>query len=255
MPVLLSSLAFPSCSVSPCLRGTSVTRVFRAANLVREVDTLALILLFVPAVVMRQTTSPQQVADELLAADRAFSAASAKTDLVSGLSAMFADDVVDAQLRRHRRRIARRRSRRCARIRSNTGAKIEWTPARVGISGDGRHGFTAGFMTMQRADGDVSAAEVPGLLGKASGRVGGCWPTSAAAKAAPPAMSRWLRAAEADRRTAKDAAAIEQYRKSLADAETAFSNEAQKIGIGAAFTQVRQPRRHQPGRPGRRRRS
>src|SRR5262245_61138247 len=38
--------------------------------------------------------TPQTVVDELLAADRAFSAASAKTDLVSGLSAMFADDVV-----------------------------------------------------------------------------------------------------------------------------------------------------------------
>src|SRR2546428_9713920 len=37
--------------------------------------------------------SPQTVVDELLAADRAFSAASAKTDLVSGLTAMFADDV------------------------------------------------------------------------------------------------------------------------------------------------------------------
>ena len=35
---------------------------------------------------------------------------------------------------------------------------------------------------------------------------------------------------------AKDASLIEQHRKSLADAETAFSNEAQKIGTGAAFT-------------------
>jgi hypothetical protein len=50
-----------------------------------------LIALFVPALVTAQ--NPQQVADDLLAADRAFSAASAKTDLVAGLTAMFASDV------------------------------------------------------------------------------------------------------------------------------------------------------------------
>jgi len=38
--------------------------------------------------------TPQSVVDELLAADRAFAAASASTDLVSGLTAMFAEDVV-----------------------------------------------------------------------------------------------------------------------------------------------------------------
>src|SRR5690349_20131752 len=37
--------------------------------------------------------TPAQIADELLAADRAFSEASGKTDLISGLSAMFASDV------------------------------------------------------------------------------------------------------------------------------------------------------------------
>jgi hypothetical protein len=50
--------------------------------------------MFVPAVVTRQTSSPQQIADGLLAADRTFSAAAAKTDLTGGLSAMFASDVV-----------------------------------------------------------------------------------------------------------------------------------------------------------------
>ena len=38
--------------------------------------------------------SPQAAVDGLLAADRAFSVASAKTDVVAGLSAMFADTVV-----------------------------------------------------------------------------------------------------------------------------------------------------------------
>lgn len=42
----------------------------------------------------RQAATPREAVDELLAADRAFSAASARTDAVSGLSAMFADDIM-----------------------------------------------------------------------------------------------------------------------------------------------------------------
>jgi hypothetical protein len=38
-----------------------------------------------------------------------------------------------------------------------------------------------------------------------------------------------------------DAALIEQYRKSLADAETAFSDDAQAMGIGPAFTKWGSP--------------
>ena len=49
--------------------------------------------LAIPAICTAGET-PQSAVDELLAADRAFSAASAKTDLVTGLSAMFADAVV-----------------------------------------------------------------------------------------------------------------------------------------------------------------
>src|SRR5215204_2767450 len=45
-------------------------------------------------VLLAAADTPKAAVDELLAADRAFSAASAKTDVVAGLSAMFADDVV-----------------------------------------------------------------------------------------------------------------------------------------------------------------
>src|SRR5688500_8401506 len=41
-----------------------------------------------------QSGTPQQAVDELLSADRAFSTASAAIDVVSGISAMFAADVV-----------------------------------------------------------------------------------------------------------------------------------------------------------------
>jgi hypothetical protein len=56
------------------------------------------------------------------------------------------------------------------------------------------------------------------------------------AKDAPPSMEVSSVLPKKLVEPAKDGALIEAYRKSLADAETAFSNEAQKIGTGAAFT-------------------
>jgi ketosteroid isomerase-like protein len=183
---------------------------------------------------MRQATSPQQVADELIAADRAFAAAAAKTDLVAGLSAMFAADV----LMPNPNGIASGMNEAVEALKANpinAGAKIEWTPARVSISGDGRHGFTAGFMKMQRADGtSVPLKYLSYWERKPEG-----WRVLAykrgQAKDTPPAMAVSYVLPKQIVEPSKDASAIERYRKSLADAETAFSNEAQKIGTGAAF--------------------
>src|SRR6185436_16692087 len=103
--------------------------------------------MFVPAVVTRQSNTPQQIADELLAADRAFAGASAKTDLISGLSAMFASDVAmptpTGVVYGSQKAVDALRANP-----ANTGAKAVWTPARVALSTDGTHGFTAGFMTI-----------------------------------------------------------------------------------------------------------
>lgn len=191
--------------------------------------------MFVPAVVTRQTSSPQQIADALLAADRAFSAASAKTDLISGLSAMFASDVVLP----NPNGIAQGFDKAVEALKANpmnTGAKIEWTPARVGISGDGRHGFTAGFMTMHRADGTSMPLK---YLSYWERKTEG-WRVLAykrgQAKDAPPAMALSYVLPKQMVAPVTDVSLIERYRTSLADVETAFSNEAQKIGIGAAFT-------------------
>ncbi len=91
--------------------------------------------------------TPQAVVDELLAADRRFSAASAQTDLVDGLSAMFAPDVampvpgngfavgtaeVVAALRANP---------------ENATSRAEWMPVRGGVSADGLQGYTWGYMT------------------------------------------------------------------------------------------------------------
>ena len=118
-----------------------------------------LVSLFVTLFVTQQNNAtPRQVADELLAADRAFAAAAAQTDLITGISATFASDVVmpapggiiagaDKVIDALKANPA------------NVGAKVSWTPARVGVSADGKHGFTAGFMTVTRADGTVGAAK------------------------------------------------------------------------------------------------
>ena len=97
-------------------------------------------------------------------------------------------------------------------------------------------------MTMHARGRHGGAAEVPCVLGEASRTAGACSPTSAVgAKDAPPAMAPSYVLPKQIVAPAKDAALIEQHRKSLADAETAFSNEAQKMGTGAGVHEVRQP--------------
>ena len=184
--------------------------------------------------VTAQTPTPQQVADELLAADRAFSAASAKTDLITGLSAMFAADVAmptpAGVVYGSQKAIDALRANP-----ANAGAKVEWTPARVGLSGDGRHGFTAGFMTVHRADGTVQPAKYMAYWEKQSAgwRVL-AYKRAPAQVAAPPIPVGRVLPAQITAATA-DAAAIERNRESLADAERSFSRDAQTMGIGAAF--------------------
>src|SRR4051812_49948888 len=54
---------------------------------------VAVLVVLLP-VVCGAGVTPQSAVEELLAADRAFSAASATSDLVTGLSAMFAEEIV-----------------------------------------------------------------------------------------------------------------------------------------------------------------
>jgi ketosteroid isomerase-like protein len=194
-----------------------------------------LALLIVPTLVTAQGASPRQIADELLAADRAFAAASAKTDLITGISAMFADDVAMPTPSG----VVYGSAKAIDAIKANpanAGARVEWTPARVGLSADGRHGYTAGFMTVHRADGSVQAAKYMTYWEKQSAGWRALAYKRAPAKAAAPTIPVGY-VLPAQLVTAKrDAAAIEKDRDSLADAERSFSRDAQAMGIGAAFT-------------------
>jgi ketosteroid isomerase-like protein len=199
-----------------------------------------LMLLFVPALVTAQTQTPQQVADELLAADRAFSAASAKTDLVSGIAAMFADEVAMPASTG----VVYGSQKAIEALRSNaasTGASLEWTPARVGISGDGRHGFTAGFMTVTRADGSVQPAKYMSYWEKQAAGWRVLAYKRAAARAAAPAIPMGYVLPKQIVAPMTEVSAIARARESLADAERSFSRDAQTMGIGPAFKQYGSP--------------
>lgn len=180
--------------------------------------------------------TPSQVADELLAADRAFSAASSKTDLVSGLSAMFASDVT---MPIPGGRFAQTSAEAITALKANPDnptSKATWVPVRAGVSADGLQGFTYGYITTTKADntnvnGKYLSYWVKGPQGwrvavyKRSQRAPGDPSLALVAPALPPKMV----AATAD------AAAVAAHKASLEAIERSFSDEAQTIGLGPAF--------------------
>ena len=197
-------------------------------------------VVFAGAIAAQVQVSPQAVVAELLAADRAFSAASSKTDLISGLSAMFANDVILP----NPAGIAYGAQKAIEALRANpanANARIRWTPVRAAISGDGRHGFTAGFMTMWQGDGkEVPLKYLAYWEKQADG-----WRVRAykrgQARIVPPLEPMANVLPKQIVASATDDATIARYRASLADAETAFSRDAQTLGMKAAFTQYGDP--------------
>lgn len=188
------------------------------------------------------TPTPQAVADELLAADRAFSVASARTDVVSGLTAMFAEDVT---LPAPPGRFYDGAPAATEALRGNAdlaAGRAEWTPIRAGVSADGQHGFTYGYMTQQRPD----SSSVPlkylayWVKGPAGWRVVGYRRRLRPAGEVsldllPPALPETIVPATTD------TGVIASHRQSLDSVERAFSDEAQRIGLGPAFVKFGSP--------------
>ena len=180
--------------------------------------------------------TPQQVAQSLLVADRAFASAGARGDVLTALTPMFADGVI---MPTPQGTFAMGKAAVLAAIRSSpdaTTARVSWTPIRVGISADGEHGFTFGYMTLVRPDSTrvplkymaywVREAAGWRVLGYKRGRSPG-----AASDTAPmsPSLPTSLIAAR------RDPAWIATQRRDLMNAENSFSQQAQKIGLGNAF--------------------
>jgi ketosteroid isomerase-like protein len=195
-------------------------------------------VLIVALALAAAAASPQSAADELLAADRAFAAASAKTDLVSGLTAMFADDVV---IPMPPGKFVDGRAAVAAALRENADnltSRTDWTPMRGGVSADGQHGFTFGYMTIHRQDGSdlplkylsywVKHPEGWRVAAFKRSRMSAAPPSrEPVAPALPPRLVEPTR----------DAGRLASAKDSLDRAERSFSADAQKIGIGKAFTQ------------------
>ena len=183
--------------------------------------------------------SAQARVDELLAADRAFAAGAATADLVTSLSAMFADEVI---MPAPPGRLAIGKADAVAALRSNAAnaqSRVEWTPVRGGVSGDGLHGFTFGLMTVKRADGTTTGAKYLAywIKGAAGWRVAGYKRVARAAGEAPAALMAPSLPGQAVP-PATGAALIDRHRTSLIAAEQAFSDLAQKIGLGPAFRET-----------------
>jgi ketosteroid isomerase-like protein len=208
------------------------------------VKTIALLLLIGPLLGMpdhaRSAQSPsttaQQLVDELLATDRAFAAAGADLDTLSALSAMFDEDVV---LPLPDGTFARGKAAAVEALRSNPfnlASKAQWTPIRGGISADGQHGFTLGYMDLTGNDGSVRLAKYLTYWV----RTAGGWRAGAYKRLIRPEgeVSFDLMAPSLPSRLVsveQDSSTVAAYRQSLIAAERAFSDEAQRIGIGPAF--------------------
>jgi ketosteroid isomerase-like protein len=200
---------------------------------------LRIVLASVTAFVLTQTDrTPERIVDELLAADRGFASAAAKTTAIPALTAMFADDVA-MLVGAPTPGFARGKAKAAEALQTNPDnaqGRVEWAPVRGGIAADGQHGFTFGYMTLTRADGSrVPIKYVAFWVKKPEG-----WRVAvykrAVAEQSP--SSRDMMAPSLPQRLqapTTDAAAIARHKASLEAAERAFSDEAQKIGLGPAF--------------------
>ena len=198
----------------------------------------------VVALTLTQTRTPRGIVDELLAADRSFAAAAAKTTLVPALTAMFADDVL-MPTPLPEPGFARGKAQATAALTTNPAnatARVEWAPVRGGISADGHHGFTVGYMTLHGGDGKTQSIkyvaywtrEADGWRVAAYRRTGSDHPPTSR-KMLPPVLPAHVVAPTAD------AAMIAKHKATLEAAEKAFSDEAQTIGLGPAFAKHGSP--------------
>ncbi len=204
-----------------------------------------LLALLLAALAVLAPQTPRAAVDELLAADRQFAAAASKLGAVAAISAMFADDV--AMLPVPREGFARGKAKAIEALEANAdvaSSSAGWTPVRGGISADGQHGFTFGYMWLAKPsqEDNTKAVRVPfkyisywvrqkegwrvvvfkrrSAGPPASGAVPAMMPPALPGQLVPPTL---------------DAATVARHRDSLDATERAFSDEAQKIGIGAAF--------------------
>ena len=181
-----------------------------------------------------QDSEAREAVNKLLDADRAFSAQGADRPPIESIPRMFAADVV---VPAPGNRFAEGREPAIDAMRANgdnlTG-RVAWTPIRGGISTDGQHGFTFGFMTLRKADGTT----VPLKYLSYWTRQQEGWRVSAYRRRPRPAgdVSMELMPPSLPAKIIPTTAvASPQMVDGLKRAEQEFSDTAQQIGIGEAF--------------------
>lgn len=174
--------------------------------------------------------------EELVRADETFSVAAAKTDLVTGISAMFAPDVAYPLPAARFSRTAEEAIAALRTVPNASESRASWAVANAGISGDGQHGFTMGYGRVTGADGKQAAFKYLAYWVK---RPEG-WRVAVYRRRPAASLTEFKRVyAPLPRRMVSpttDATSIERFRESLADAERSFSLDAQRMGLKAAFT-------------------
>ena len=187
---------------------------------------------------MQSAATPQAAVDELLDTDRRFAAEASQSTVIPALTSMFAEDVV-MPVGMPSPGFARGKAQAMAALEANPDnrtSRLTWTPVRGGISADGQHGFTFGYMTLTSDGGKSAWAKYVAYWVKQPAG----WRVSvyrrvpvdsapAAIDALPPAVPTRIVPVTSDR------TAVARYQASLEAAEKAFSDEAQRIGLGPAF--------------------
>jgi len=193
------------------------------------------------AIAWQAPPTPQQAVDQLLAEDRAFAQlASSRDNVIDALTPMFVDDVI---MPMPGGKFAHSVGEVVAFLKTNpdnTTAKAEWTPIRAGISADATQGFTFGYMTLRKPDGTTIPLKYMAYWVKS----GAGWRVQAYKRSRRPdgdVSTAMLPASLPSGLVSPKASAIEVAKAEVAAAEKAFSDEAQTIGLGPAFTKYGAP--------------
>ena len=194
----------------------------------------ALWLVTLPAVSVEQNDEARDAVNKLLEVDRGFSASGADRPVIESIPRMFAGDVI---MPVPGNRFAEGRDAAIEAMRANADnltGRATWTPVRGGVSMDGQHGFTFGFMTVRRADGSTIPLK---YLAYWTRQQEG-WRISAykrRVRAAGDVSLEMMSPSLPARIVPTTASASAELGEGLKRTEGEFSAEAQKIGIGPAF--------------------
>jgi ketosteroid isomerase-like protein len=166
----------------------------------------------------------------LLAADRAY-AAMAQAGGLAGLLAMLDEDVIMPTphgMLRGKAAVAGMLQRSAG---SGPG-ELKWAPIRAGISADGSHGYTLGYMDGRKPGAPVQAAKYLSYWRKSDG----LWKVIAFKQAPCPEGERTSALGPSRLRSVqRPVGGIGAERRALIARERAFSDAAGALGLGEAF--------------------